>query len=390
MHTRGRGEEQNFSEEVHTQQDDLPPGSEPENSNCKDEIKRDEAGREILIIVGKCFISTTTPRSLLPDRQGAKFTWRDSWTEEQVYKIWKAYFSRRMTAHMSKPEKNVKSRTTPPPRSMRQKIWEGLWNIWETPKYKSPQIRYRQNQLSARNGLGWSRVYRVQFLFLIMQIGCSKKMKMGSKKEEGETSTIEKKKNDSETFSTIEKKKNEGPSSTMEKKERSNEENTMPNICVFYSISHKTEIMHLIGKYNNSMVLVYKANRRPIAKKDAPGANSGTQHVSVKCVHRDCQPQVIRNLTRDVKRNRLISLHANIIESFDYKGYHSVAFPLMEQSLRSLMHARFSEGFPEDCIVVDLKETLKSLCFIHSKGDVHLQINMGNIFFDGNEIKLAC
>ncbi|KAG8367284.1 hypothetical protein BUALT_Bualt16G0056400 [Buddleja alternifolia] len=210
-------------------------------------------------------------------------------------------------------------------------------------------------------------------------------MKMGSKKEEGETSTIEKKKNDSETFSTIEKKKNEGPSSTMEKKERSNEENTMPNICVFYSISHKTEIMHLIGKSNNSMVLVYKANRRPIAKKDAPGANSGTQHVSVKCVHRDCQPQVVRNLTRDVKRNRLISLHANIIESFDYKGYHSVAFPLMEQSLRSLMHARFSKGFPEDCIVVDLKETLKSLCFIHSKGDVHLQINM-ELAYGGLEV----
>ncbi|KAK8939386.1 hypothetical protein KSP40_PGU019162 [Platanthera guangdongensis] len=38
---------------------------EPKNSNNKDEIERDEEGREILIISGKCFISTSAPRSML-------------------------------------------------------------------------------------------------------------------------------------------------------------------------------------------------------------------------------------------------------------------------------------------------------------------------------------
>ncbi|KAG8369017.1 hypothetical protein BUALT_Bualt15G0106500 [Buddleja alternifolia] len=173
------GEEQDLPEEVHSQQDDLTHGSEPQNSNYKDEIERDEAGREILIIVGKCFVSTAAPRSILPDLQGwysgvwptfnkipdrvkndlfdrfkGKFTWRDPWTEEQVYKIWKSYFSRRMTAHMSELRIKAQSRAAPPLRWMRQEIWEGLWNIWETPKFKSFQVRYRQNRLSDRNGLG--------------------------------------------------------------------------------------------------------------------------------------------------------------------------------------------------------------------------------------------
>ncbi|KAG8379137.1 hypothetical protein BUALT_Bualt07G0056900 [Buddleja alternifolia] len=173
------GEEQDLPEEVHSQQDDLTHGSEPQNSNYKDEIERDEAGREILIIVGKCFVSTATPRSILPDLQGwyfgvwptfskipdrvkndlfdrfkGKFTWRDPWTEEQVNKIWKSYFSRRMTAHMSELRIKAQLRVAPPPRWMRQEIWEGLWNIWETPKFKSLQVRYRQNRLSDRNGLG--------------------------------------------------------------------------------------------------------------------------------------------------------------------------------------------------------------------------------------------
>ncbi|KAG8384077.1 hypothetical protein BUALT_Bualt04G0080500 [Buddleja alternifolia] len=166
-------------EEVHPGMDDFPHGIEQKESDCKDEIERDEVGREILIIVENCFVSTTAPRTILPSLRGwyngvwptftkipdrvkqelfdlfkGKFTWRDPWSEEQVFKIWKSYFSRRMTALMSDLRNNAKSRDSPPPKWMRKEIWDGLWDIWDTPKFKNLQNRYRQNRLSDRNGLG--------------------------------------------------------------------------------------------------------------------------------------------------------------------------------------------------------------------------------------------
>lgn len=60
-------EEHEISDEVNAH-DCLPPDVEkhtPKNSDSKDEIKRDEEGREMLIISGKCFISTSAPRSML-------------------------------------------------------------------------------------------------------------------------------------------------------------------------------------------------------------------------------------------------------------------------------------------------------------------------------------
>ncbi|KAG8391248.1 hypothetical protein BUALT_Bualt01G0168400 [Buddleja alternifolia] len=163
-------------EEVHPGMDDLPHGIEQKESDCKDEIERDEVGREILIIVENC---TAVPRTILPSLRGwyngvwptftkirdrvkqelfdlfkGKFTWRDPWSEEQVFKIWKSYFSRRMTALMSDLRNNAKLRDSPPPKWMRKEIWDGLRDIWDTPKFKNLQNRYRQNRLSDRNGLG--------------------------------------------------------------------------------------------------------------------------------------------------------------------------------------------------------------------------------------------
>ncbi|KAG8372254.1 hypothetical protein BUALT_Bualt12G0047300 [Buddleja alternifolia] len=80
--------------------------------------------------------------------------WRDPWSEEQVFKIWKSYFSRRMTTLMSDLRNNAKSRDSPPPKWMRKEIWDGLWDIWDTAKFMNLQNRYRQNRLSGRNGLG--------------------------------------------------------------------------------------------------------------------------------------------------------------------------------------------------------------------------------------------
>ncbi|KAG8382892.1 hypothetical protein BUALT_Bualt05G0126500 [Buddleja alternifolia] len=57
-------------EEVHPGMDDLPHAIKQKESDCKDEIERDEVGREILIIVENCFVSTAAPRTILPSLRG--------------------------------------------------------------------------------------------------------------------------------------------------------------------------------------------------------------------------------------------------------------------------------------------------------------------------------
>ncbi|KAG8389721.1 hypothetical protein BUALT_Bualt01G0008200 [Buddleja alternifolia] len=57
-------------EEVHPGMDDLPHGIEQKESDCKDEIERDGVGREILIIVENCFVSTAAPLTILPSLRG--------------------------------------------------------------------------------------------------------------------------------------------------------------------------------------------------------------------------------------------------------------------------------------------------------------------------------
>ncbi|KAG8386778.1 hypothetical protein BUALT_Bualt03G0184300 [Buddleja alternifolia] len=81
-----------------------------------------------------------------------KFTWRDPWTEAQVYKIWKSYCSRSFSAEMMRLRK--KSRSATPPDYMRSDIWEDLWDIWESPKFKKLQENNRKNRVSDRDGMG--------------------------------------------------------------------------------------------------------------------------------------------------------------------------------------------------------------------------------------------
>lgn len=146
------------------QQDCLDPPLESSNSDRKDDVERDEDGREILTVVGKCFISIAAPRSMLNCLRGwfngvwptfskipddvkqnflnmfkEKFTWRAPTTEQQIYKIWKSYFSRIMTSEMRRIRKVTKSKSAPPPTWMRKEIFEELWNIWVADKYKDLQ-----------------------------------------------------------------------------------------------------------------------------------------------------------------------------------------------------------------------------------------------------------
>ncbi|KAK4425486.1 hypothetical protein Salat_1742600 [Sesamum alatum] len=147
-------------DEVHARENSLPCVSEQQiqdDPNDKDTIEHDEKGREILVIDGKCFVSVAAPRVMLEDLRGwyrgvwptfskipksiqkdmfarfkGKFTWRTPWTEEQVFKIWKSYFSRTMSGEMRRIRVAAGSRSVPPPAWMRQDLWEGLWDIWET------------------------------------------------------------------------------------------------------------------------------------------------------------------------------------------------------------------------------------------------------------------
>ncbi|KAL0361378.1 UNVERIFIED_CONTAM: hypothetical protein Sradi_3822300 [Sesamum radiatum] len=133
-------------DEVHAREDNLPCMSEQQiqdDSNDKDTIEHDEKGREILVIDGKCFVSVAAPRVMLEDLR-----------EEQVFKIWKSYFSRTMSGEMRRIRVAAGSRSVPPPAWMRQDLWEGLWDIWETRKYKILQNQNRRNRLSDRDGLG--------------------------------------------------------------------------------------------------------------------------------------------------------------------------------------------------------------------------------------------
>ncbi|KAK8958707.1 hypothetical protein KSP40_PGU013653 [Platanthera guangdongensis] len=83
-----------------------------------------------------------------------KFTWRAPTTEQQIYKIWKSYFSRIMTSEMRRIRRVTKSKSAPPPTWMRKEIFEELWNIWVADKYKDLQANNRRNRMSDRDGLG--------------------------------------------------------------------------------------------------------------------------------------------------------------------------------------------------------------------------------------------
>ncbi|KAK8957838.1 hypothetical protein KSP39_PZI000841 [Platanthera zijinensis] len=87
-------------------------------------------------------------------RKEAKYTWRAASTEQQVYKIWKSYFSRAMTSKMRRIRNAAKSRSAPPPTWIRREIFEGLWDIWEARKFKYLQEYNCKNRLFDNDGQG--------------------------------------------------------------------------------------------------------------------------------------------------------------------------------------------------------------------------------------------
>ncbi|KAG8375382.1 hypothetical protein BUALT_Bualt10G0094200 [Buddleja alternifolia] len=83
-----------------------------------------------------------------------KFTWHAQWSEQQVYNIFKSYYSRSFSAEMMRLRTVKKSRSASPPDYMRQDIWDALWDIWDTDKFKKLQENNRKNRVSDRDGNG--------------------------------------------------------------------------------------------------------------------------------------------------------------------------------------------------------------------------------------------
>ncbi|KAG8391763.1 hypothetical protein BUALT_Bualt01G0220800 [Buddleja alternifolia] len=149
--------------EMHTQNDEhTSEQHEPANSKIKDKIERDERGREILIIEGKKYTDVWPTYHKVPDaikrylfeRFKEKFTWHAQWSEQQVYNIFKSYCSQSFSAEMMRLRTVKKSRSASPPDYMRQDIWNALWDIWDTDKFKKLQENNRKNRVSNRDGNG--------------------------------------------------------------------------------------------------------------------------------------------------------------------------------------------------------------------------------------------
>ncbi|KAG8391743.1 hypothetical protein BUALT_Bualt01G0218800 [Buddleja alternifolia] len=158
-------------------------------------------------------------------------------------------------------------------------------------------------------------------------------------------------------------------------------------------------VMHAIGNTSDGVVV-----RKAVLSADFDTwANFLNQHdqstpikdvfVAVKMVG-ITQDVILQALRVDVERSLKVPYHQNILgirKPFHYSRYYSVVLPLMDLgSLRSIMTSRFPYGLPEVCIIVVLREILRGLSLIHSKGLIHGQINAGHVFFNAkSEIRLA-
>ncbi|KAI3454568.1 hypothetical protein Pfo_011231 [Paulownia fortunei] len=153
-------------------------------------------------------------------------------------------------------------------------------------------------------------------------------------------------------------------------------------------------LMEPIGTASGSVMKVYKATYLAHDFEEYETLPVHDLFVAVKSIRADQELEAFDNLKQRVERNGLVPDHPNIMgikKPFTHEGNYYVVFPFMGLgSLRCIMLSSFSNGLPEDCIVVALREALKGLSFIHGNGQVHKEISAGHIFFsDVPGIKLA-
>ncbi|KAL2233952.1 serine/threonine-protein kinase BLUS1-like [Sesamum indicum] len=153
-------------------------------------------------------------------------------------------------------------------------------------------------------------------------------------------------------------------------------------------------IMDPIGTACNGSLQVYKAAYIADRCETYATLNLRDVFVTVKYVSVYPETEVSMNLRARIEKNGLIPDHPNILgtrNAFFYGGNMCVVFPFMELgSMQSIVTNTFPDGMLEGCALVVLRETLRGLFFIHSKGHVHKEISCGHIFLNAKpEIKLA-
>lgn len=115
--------------------------------------------------------------------------------------------------------------------------------------------------------------------------------------------------------------------------------------------------------------------------------------VAIKAIDLDKARSDFDNVRLEAKTMSLLS-HPNILSahcSFTVENRLWVVMPFMAAgSLESIMSSSFTEGLPELCIAVILKEILNALSYLHNQGHIHRDIKAGNILMDSNgSVKLA-
>ncbi|KAL0428947.1 UNVERIFIED_CONTAM: Serine/threonine-protein kinase BLUS1 [Sesamum radiatum] len=153
-------------------------------------------------------------------------------------------------------------------------------------------------------------------------------------------------------------------------------------------------IMDPIGTAFNGSLQVYKAAYIADRGETYAAMSLRDVFVSVKYLSVNPETDASVNLRARIEKNALIPEHPNIMgtrNAFFYKGKMCVIFPFMDLgSMRSILTHKFRYGMLEGCTRGILRETLRGLSFIHSRGHVHKEISAGHIFLNGKpEIKLS-
>ncbi|KAA8525342.1 hypothetical protein F0562_007240 [Nyssa sinensis] len=118
--------------------------------------------------------------------------------------------------------------------------------------------------------------------------------------------------------------------------------------------------------------------------------------VAIKAIDLDRSRADFEDIVRREAETMSLLSHPNILKAhctFTVDRRLWVVMPFMcGGSLQSIVSSSFSDGLPEPCIAIILKETLKALSYLHdrSRGHIHRDIKPGNILIDSNgSVKLT-
>ena len=146
--------------------------------------------------------------------------------------------------------------------------------------------------------------------------------------------------------------------------------------------TYKYWTTHIIGAASGATV--YKASFYPDFETLEALPDYET-FVAIK-VFKAKQTTEIQKLKQELQHSAFLAghPHPNIIRiktEFAVGDNLYVVMPFMAWgSLQSIISSRFPEGFPEECVRIALRETLKGLSYIHRMGQLHKNVDARYIF----------